>query len=86
MQKMEAEEARKRQADMTALQAIGPRKQLKLIHASGSVEAAKAGNSDKIIKLQPARVKRVNFRDLLFQLEEERDTRRSTLLYKSYLK
>lgn len=37
------------------------------------------------IPLRP-RIKRVNLRDLLFYLEQEKDSVRSTMLYKSYLK
>lgn len=33
-----------------------------------------------------ARIKRVNLRDMIFYLEQERDTCRSSMLYKSYLK
>lgn len=37
------------------------------------------------VPLRP-RIKRVNLRDMIFYLEQERDTCRSTMLYKSYLK
>lgn len=32
------------------------------------------------------RIKRVNLKDMIFHLEQERDTCRSAMLYKAYLK
>jgi len=79
MQRAETEELRQREANMTALRAIGTRKKPKL-DMSGST-----GSDNKVPFLRP-RVKRVNLRDLLFLLEEEKRTVRSPLLYKAYLK
>ncbi|EFX79515.1 hypothetical protein DAPPUDRAFT_304474 [Daphnia pulex] len=83
MQRAEMEELRQREANMTALQAIGIRKKPKLDLAgtTGSYNQVKS----KFVPLRP-RVKRVNLRDLLFLLKEEKGTIRSPLLYKAYLK
>lgn len=43
------------------------------------------GTSNSTVPLRP-RIKRVNLRDMIFFLEQERETCRSTMLYKSYLK
>ncbi|XP_022247617.1 transcription initiation factor TFIID subunit 4-like isoform X2 [Limulus polyphemus] len=74
LQRAELEEMRQREANMTALLAIGPRKKQKL-------DTAKTG----LNSVRP-RVKRVNLRDLLFFMENEKDMARGTLLYKMYLK
>lgn len=78
MQRAEMEELRQREANMTALQAIGVRKKprLDLPGTTGSFNQ---------VPSRP-RVKRVNLRDLLFLLEEEKATARSPVLYKAYLK
>ncbi|XP_055324866.1 transcription initiation factor TFIID subunit 4 isoform X2 [Sitodiplosis mosellana] len=88
MQRAEMEELRQRDANLTALQAIGPRKKPKL--ESDTATATAAGGSTlgiggATVPLRP-RIKRVNLRDMIFYLEQERDTCRSTMLYKSYLK
>ncbi|XP_055621363.1 transcription initiation factor TFIID subunit 4 isoform X5 [Toxorhynchites rutilus septentrionalis] len=90
MQRAEMEELRQRDANLTALQAIGPRKKPKLEEgatapvtpgASGiGVVSGKASTS-----LRP-RIKRVNLRDMLFYLEQEKESCRSQMLYKAYLK
>lgn len=101
MQRVEMEEARQREANMTALQAIGPRKKPKLELGGGGSSAnstgsggggslgglgsATGGGLNRQMPLRP-RVKRVNFRDLLFLLDQEKETCRSTSLYKAYLK
>ncbi|XP_011315144.1 transcription initiation factor TFIID subunit 4 isoform X3 [Fopius arisanus] len=93
MQRAEMEELRQREANLTALQAIGPRKKPKLDGSgtgsssgtSGSGLLASATGMNRQMPLRP-RLKRVNFRDLLFLLEQEKETCRSTTLYKAYLK
>ena len=93
MQRAEMEETRQREANQTALQAIGPRKKPKL-DLGGSSANSSGGNAgfssssaglNRQLPLRP-RLKRVNFRDLLFLLEQEKETCRSATLYKSYLK
>ncbi|XP_076649791.1 transcription initiation factor TFIID subunit 4 isoform X2 [Halictus rubicundus] len=92
MQRAEMEELRQREANLTALQAIGPRKKPKLdVGGSASSPGSNSGlntSSTGINRQMPMRprLKRVNFRDLLFLLEQEKETCRSTTLYKSYLK
>lgn len=92
MQRAEMEELRQREANLTALQAIGPRKKPKLdiagsTNSPGGTPGANASASglNRQMPMRP-RLKRVNFRDLLFLLEQEKETCRSTTLYKSYLK
>ncbi|XP_033223536.1 transcription initiation factor TFIID subunit 4 isoform X2 [Belonocnema kinseyi] len=92
MQRAEMEELRQREANLTALQAIGPRKKPKLdsggatssTGASSGLSATASG-LNRQMPLRP-RVKRVNMRDMLFLLEQEKETCRSATLYKSYLK
>ncbi|XP_034946666.1 transcription initiation factor TFIID subunit 4-like isoform X2 [Chelonus insularis] len=90
MQRAEMEELRTREANLTALQAIGPRKKPRLdttsTNNSGNSNLnASASGLNRQIPLRP-RLKRVNFRDLLFLLEQEKELCRSTMLYKAYLK
>lgn len=92
MQRVEMEELRQREANLTALQAIGPRKKPRLdiagmTNSSGSTTGTNASQSgsNRQMPMRP-RFKRVNVRDLMFLLEQEKETCRSTMLYKSYLK
>ncbi|XP_075733533.1 transcription initiation factor TFIID subunit 4 isoform X2 [Rhipicephalus microplus] len=89
MQKAEMEEMRQREANMTALLAIGPRKKLKTENSGNAGGGLGSGsglnNSFSKLPMRP-RVKRVNLKDILFLLEQERESIHSTLLYKSYLK
>ncbi|GIY93564.1 transcription initiation factor TFIID subunit 4 [Caerostris extrusa] len=90
MQRAEQEELRQRDANTTALLAIGPRKKAKLENNptdSTQVLGSFSGNNSNPSKFQVRpRVKRVNIRDLQYLLEQERETIRRPLLYKSYLK
>ncbi|XP_062134390.1 transcription initiation factor TFIID subunit 4 isoform X5 [Drosophila sulfurigaster albostrigata] len=91
MQRAEMEELRQRDANLTALQAIGPRKKLKLdSEASGVGVGSSSGgllssSGNTSTTLRP-RIKRVNLRDMLFYMEQEREFCRSSLLFKTYLK
>ncbi|XP_040158442.1 transcription initiation factor TFIID subunit 4-like isoform X3 [Anopheles arabiensis] len=90
MQRAEMEELRQRDANLTALQAIGPRKKPKLEEgASASTTPGVSGigtlSGKAPTPLRP-RIKRVNLRDMLFYLEQERETGKSQMLYKAYLK
>ncbi|KAH9515617.1 transcription initiation factor TFIID subunit 4 [Bulinus truncatus] len=93
LQLAEAEELRQREANLTALAAIGPRKKRRLDFTDSSKsESSSAGNSlnsntstSQTSILRP-RIKRVNLRDVQFLLETERLTRKSDLLYKTFLK
>ncbi|XP_077982587.1 transcription initiation factor TFIID subunit 4-like [Glandiceps talaboti] len=98
MQQMELEQMRKRDANMTALLAIGPRKKRKLDSpgpGSSSSTSLQGGNGSGSSSMSPSmssrpqlkqRVKRVNLRDLIFLLEQEQESKKSTLLYKAFLK
>ncbi|XP_071446468.1 transcription initiation factor TFIID subunit 4-like isoform X2 [Hetaerina americana] len=95
MQRAEMEELRQREANLTALQAIGPRKKPKIDTSSSTGSPGQVGsgalnstisNPNRTqLPLRP-RVKRVNLRDLLFLLEQEKETCRTPLLYKAFLK
>ncbi|XP_053204219.1 transcription initiation factor TFIID subunit 4B-like isoform X2 [Panonychus citri] len=98
MQRAELEEARQREANETALLAIGPRKKLKTTNASdnslnNSFINNSSNNSQGLsffsstpAKAQIRRFKRVNIRDLQFLMEQEREMIRSVMLYKAYVK
>ncbi|KAI5105404.1 transcription initiation factor TFIID subunit 4 [Silurus meridionalis] len=92
MQQQELAQMRQRDANLTALAAIGPRKKRKLdspgapgAEASGS-SSGSAGASSSSTRQVRQRITRVNLRDLIFCLEQERSTARSLLLYKALLK
>lgn len=98
MQRAEMEELRQREANLTALQAIGTRKKPRLGDApgvneiatptsgNGTVGSTANGGGGRNQVPQRSRLKRVNYRDMIFLLEQERDTSHSTLIYKCYLK
>ncbi|XP_026847338.1 transcription initiation factor TFIID subunit 4 isoform X4 [Drosophila persimilis] len=91
MQRAEMEELRQRDANLTALQAIGPRKKLKLDSDAASAGVGSSGggllssSGSAPTTLRP-RIKRVNLRDMLFYMEQEREFCRSSTLFKTYLK
>ncbi|XP_053487157.1 transcription initiation factor TFIID subunit 4 isoform X1 [Ictalurus furcatus] len=92
MQQQELAQMRQRDANLTALAAIGPRKKRKLdspgasgAEVSGS-SSGSAGASSSSTRQVRQRITRVNLRDLIFCLEQERSTARSLLLYKALLK
>jgi transcription initiation factor TFIID subunit 4 len=99
MQRAELEEARQREANETALLAIGPRKKLKTggaqsgLNSSGNHSFSSSSSHNNLSsftstpsKGQMRRLKRVNIRDLQFLMEQERETVRSRMLYKAYAK
>ncbi|XP_052752444.1 transcription initiation factor TFIID subunit 4 isoform X2 [Galleria mellonella] len=93
MQRAELEEMRQREANLTALQAIGPRKKPRLEGPSGAGDTASssaghsaggfAGRSHLALR---TRLKRINHRDMVFLMEQEQETAHSAMLYRSYLK
>ncbi|XP_056595621.1 transcription initiation factor TFIID subunit 4 isoform X1 [Triplophysa dalaica] len=97
MQQQELAQMRQRDANLTALAAIGPRKKRKLdspgasagaefpAGSSGSA-AGSTSSSSSSVRQTRQRITRVNLRDLIFCLEQERTTARSMLLYKALLK
>uniref|UniRef100_A0A8C3A1R5 TATA-box binding protein associated factor 4 n=1 Tax=Cyclopterus lumpus TaxID=8103 RepID=A0A8C3A1R5_CYCLU len=95
MQQQELAQIRQREANLTALAAIGPRKKRKMdspvrgASAEGSGSGpSQPGGSGAAGSRQPMRqrITRVNLKDLLFCLENERETSHSQLLYKGFLK
>lgn len=98
IQRAEMEEMRQREANLTALQAIGPRKKARLGAGPNDNVSSMETNSTSELMLGVkngvnrstaplrTRMKRVNYRDLLFLLEQEKETARSVFLYKCYLK
>ncbi|XP_026058408.1 transcription initiation factor TFIID subunit 4-like isoform X2 [Carassius auratus] len=97
MQQQELAQMRQRDANLTALAAIGPRKKRKLdspgasagaefpVGSSGSATGS-TSSSTSSVRQSRQRITRVNLRDLIFCLEQERTTARSMLLYKALLK
>ncbi|XP_068450800.1 transcription initiation factor TFIID subunit 4 isoform X2 [Clinocottus analis] len=96
MQQQELAQMRQREANLTALAAIGPRKKRKMLDSPSSSAAAEgsgsgpslSGGASASSSSRPTRqrITRVNLRDLLFCLENERSTSHSHFLYKGFLK
>ncbi|CAH2303172.1 transcription initiation factor TFIID subunit 4 [Pelobates cultripes] len=95
MQQQELAQMRQRDANLTALAAIGPRKKRKVespgpgsgsesSSTSTATASSSGGGSNRQFTRQ--RITRVNLRDLIFCLENERETSHSLLLYKAFLK
>ncbi|CAL4064824.1 unnamed protein product, partial [Meganyctiphanes norvegica] len=89
MQRVEMEEMRQRDANLTALKALqGPKKKPKLdLPGMDQGEGATYSGTftNKQMPLRP-RIKRVNLRDLVFLMEQEKELKKSPVLYRSYLK
>ncbi|XP_067292115.1 transcription initiation factor TFIID subunit 4 isoform X1 [Pseudorasbora parva] len=97
MQQQELAQMRQRDANLTALAAIGPRKKRRLdspgapagaefpAGSSGSATGSTSSSSSSVRQTRQ-RITRVNLRDLIFCMEQERTTARSMLLYKALLK
>ncbi|KAI1889487.1 hypothetical protein AGOR_G00163380 [Albula goreensis] len=98
MQQQELAQMRQRDANLTALAAIGPRKKRKLdspgattsgteVLGSSAGSPAGSGAASASSRQYPRhRITRVNLRDLIFYMEQERETARSLLLYRALLK
>ncbi|XP_008291655.1 transcription initiation factor TFIID subunit 4-like [Stegastes partitus] len=95
MQQQELAQMRQREANLTALAAIGPRKKRKNLDSpsssasaegSGTGPSLSGGSGSSGSRPTRQRITRVNLRDLLFCLENERFTSRSHFLYKGFLK
>lgn len=92
LQQAEMEEMRQREANITALAAIGPRKKRKIEMG----DTGQSGTSSSLTNglnsspLRPAmsrpRIKRVNLKDLIFLMEQDRSLCRSAVLYKTFFK
>lgn len=87
MQRVEMEEMRQRDANRTALNALqGPKKKPKLdLNVADEGGTFSGTFTQKSMPLRP-RIKRVNMRDLMFLMEQEKELNKSPLLYRSYLK
>ncbi|XP_060926295.1 transcription initiation factor TFIID subunit 4-like isoform X2 [Limanda limanda] len=95
MQQQELAQVRQREANMTALAAIGPRKKKRILDSQSSSAAAEGSGAGPSLpggagaaSSRPTRqrITRVNLRDLLFCLENEKSTSPSHFLYKGFLK
>ncbi|KAM7415215.1 hypothetical protein PAMA_019841 [Pampus argenteus] len=94
MQQQELAQMRQRDANLTALAAIGPRKKRKMDSPGGAAASSEvasgsgAGSSPAASSRQQLRqrITRVNLRDFIFCLEQDRTTARSLMLYKALLK
>ncbi|XP_068603966.1 transcription initiation factor TFIID subunit 4 [Brachionichthys hirsutus] len=95
MQQQELAQIRQREANLTALAAIGPRKKRKMDsplrgnggEGSGSSSSQPGGSGGAGSRhFVRQRITRVNLRDLLYCLENEKGTGRSELLYRGFLK
>ncbi|KAL3196751.1 hypothetical protein MRX96_015371 [Rhipicephalus microplus] len=82
LQKAELEEARQREANITALLAIGSRKRPVPLVAPGGG----SGKQPFHAQMYRPRVKRVSTRDVLFLMEQERSNFSSEFIYKAYMK
>ncbi|XP_077384572.1 transcription initiation factor TFIID subunit 4 isoform X2 [Festucalex cinctus] len=93
MQQQELAQMRQREANQTALAAIGPRKKRKIPDSpsstavtEGSGPNVSGGAASTGSRPTRQRITRVNLRDLLFCLETDRFTSSSNFLYKGFLK
>ncbi|XP_030919047.1 transcription initiation factor TFIID subunit 4-like, partial [Geospiza fortis] len=96
MQQQELAQMRQRDANLTALAAIGPRKKRKLdapglltiggegVGLCGGSQAGLGTGSPRQYPRQ--KITRVNLRDFIFYMEQEREMSRSLLLYRALLK
>ncbi|XP_051952848.1 transcription initiation factor TFIID subunit 4-like [Xyrauchen texanus] len=98
MQQQELAQMRQRDANLTALAAIGPRRKRKVdspgattsgTEVLGSSAVSPSGTStppSSSRQYSRQRITRINLRDFIFYMEQERETSRSLLLYRALLK
>uniref|UniRef100_A0A803V7I3 TATA-box binding protein associated factor 4b n=1 Tax=Ficedula albicollis TaxID=59894 RepID=A0A803V7I3_FICAL len=88
MQQLELAQMQQREANLTALAAIGPRKKRPLDSSNGLNGNGIAGSSGFSLTKQMhcPRVTRVCLRDLIFCMEQEREMKHSLHLYRALLK
>uniref|UniRef100_A0A3P9PSR6 Transcription initiation factor TFIID subunit 4-like n=1 Tax=Poecilia reticulata TaxID=8081 RepID=A0A3P9PSR6_POERE len=89
MQQQELAQMRQRDANLTALAAIGPRKKRKLDSGGGASVTSGSGSGSSASSSRQQlrqRITRVNLRDFILCLEQDRSTARSLMLYKALLK
>nr|CAI5865244.1 unnamed protein product [Callosobruchus analis] len=88
MQRLKMEELRQREANATALQAIGPRKRPKMCEGESPItmQISAGPSSSQRLQMPPRqRIKKVTMRDVQLLFETEKDLSKSELLYRSYL-
>ncbi|NXR23464.1 TAF4 factor, partial [Cinclus mexicanus] len=95
MQQQELAQMRQRDANLTALAAIGPRKKRRLdapgLLSTGGEGVGLCGGSQGLGTASPRqyprqKITRVNLRDFIFYMEQEREMSHSLLLYRALLK
>ncbi|XP_039931088.1 transcription initiation factor TFIID subunit 4-like [Hirundo rustica] len=96
MQQQELAQMRQRDANLTALAAIGPRKKRRLDapglltiggEGAGACGGSQAGLGTASPRQYPRqKITRVNLRDFIFYMEQEREMSHSLLLYRALLK
>ncbi|XP_016156609.1 PREDICTED: transcription initiation factor TFIID subunit 4-like, partial [Ficedula albicollis] len=95
MQQQELAQMRQRDANLTALAAIGPRKKRRLdapgLLSMGGEGVGLCGGSQGLGTASPRqyprqKITRVNLRDFIFYMEQEREMSHSLLLYRALLK
>ncbi|XP_038244111.1 transcription initiation factor TFIID subunit 4B [Dermochelys coriacea] len=95
MQQLELAQMQQREANLTALAAIGPRKKRPLDSPNlgsgleglnGSAVASGSSGFSLTKQLFRPRITRVCLRDLIFCMEQEREMKRSLVLYRALLK
>ncbi|XP_053570967.1 transcription initiation factor TFIID subunit 4B [Bombina bombina] len=91
MQQMELEQIQYREANLTALAAIGPRRKRPLDSVglqSGLEEFCTSGSAGFGFSksLHIPRITRVSLKDLIYCMEQEKETRHSLSLYRAFLK
>ncbi|KAM7040037.1 transcription initiation factor TFIID subunit 4-like [Acridotheres tristis] len=95
MQQQELAQMRQRDANLTALAAIGPRKKRRLdapgLLSIGGEGVGLCGGSQGLGTASPRqyprqKITRVNLRDFIFYMEQEREMSHSLLLYRALLK
>ena len=87
LQRIEEEQMRHEKANNTALMAIGgPRKKFKLDEDQFSSTASSSGGAGGLSTsfTSRPRMKRVHIRDLMFLMEQEKELKRSPLLWKAH--
>ncbi|XP_074067600.1 transcription initiation factor TFIID subunit 4-like [Macrotis lagotis] len=91
MQELEQAQKRQRDANLTALAAIGPRKKRKVDSLEPGSGTEGSGTSTTVLgrsgvgTITRQRMTRITLRDLIFCLQNDQATRHSLLLYKAFL-
>jgi transcription initiation factor TFIID subunit 4 len=86
LQRIEEDQLRYEKANNTALMAIGgPKKKIRLDESAATLVAVSNAFGVKSASMAARpRTKRVHLRDLMFLMEQEKELKRSPLLWKAY--